>query len=1022
MKTLFIYTTRLLLLLLLFTSKAYTQQNLTMVKDINPGAGHAFLGSGALVFFWQIGNKAMIPATNGTGYELWMSDGTTDGTFMLKDLAPTGNLSVSAANMAYLGNDMIFSGNGNLMGTGSAQHLVRTDGTTAGTVPYLKLDGLITGYGVTPSGMYTLNNSTILFPLTASSGNNSALWKTDGTAAGTMEVKDINPGTSDNIQVPVVLNNTLYFSASDGTSGGELWRSDGTAAGTFMVKDINPGAGSGYNSNIQPVIAGNLLFFLADDGNGSEVWRSDGTPAGTFMVKDIDKVPGTGSGIYYGSLIAVGNEVFFYADDDVNGLELWKTDGTAAGTVMVKDITPGSASTTFSTSNNKAGVDSVFYFAANDGVNGEELWISDGTTAGTVMVKDINPGSGGGGIGYNSMKGYNRQVFFTANDSINGSELWVSNGTAAGTHMVKDIVPGADGATISNMSGAGNWLFFLRKAPITNVQELWKTDGTAGGTVPVYTESTVNLFTVVNNVIYANVSSPANGRELYTGNANAMLDQAITFDSLPRKTYGDTAFTLPASASSGLPLIFTSSDETIAKIVNDTMVQILGAGTVTITARQPGNVAWNPADTSQVLTIGKAPLTITAVDKRKVQYTANPPLEVTYTGFVNGDDAQDLSTPVSITTIVDDNTAPGEYDIVPADATSANYTITFVNGTMLVTEAPPQQQTITFPDLITKTVQDADFAPGATATSGLTVTYTSSNAAVATIVNNQVHITGAGTTVITAIQTGNNRWEAAAPVPQTLLVTKIPQTITFNALPEKHYGDEPLDPAAIASSGLPVTYTSDNAAVAVIENGIIRITGIGTVVITASQQGNATYDVAAAVTQVLTVGRRRLVITADDKTKQQGQLNPIFTCTITGFADGDNIRAFTSPVVFSTDAAQASMPGEYVINVSGAASPNYDIGFVSGMLTVTPAHVSESRLDAWFPAPSSLQVNIDVNDPQAAVLQLMDISGRLLVTEKLNLVSGRNTYTLPAANLVSGAYLLKVSGSGLQLTKKMLKR
>lgn len=1018
MQTRFTYIARLLLLLLLFTAKAYTQQNLSMLKDINPGAGHGFnLDFAVNAFFVEFGNKALFPANDGSnGYEFWVSDGTVDGTFLLKNLNPSGNTSVSINNIAQLGNSVIFSGNGNLTGTGTALHLVTTDGTTAGTVPYINLNSATNGYSPSIGGMFLAGN-TILFPLSASSGSISGLWKTDGTANGTTLVKDINSGANDAIQGIVVMNNMLFFSANDGTTGAELWRSDGTAAGTFQVKDIQPGAGSGFYGSVPAVAVGNQLFFIADDGYGDELWRSDGTAAGTFKVKDIKNDPASGSTVY--NLIAVGNQLFFLADDGINGVELWKSDGTAAGTLMVKDITPGSASSSFTTIQQLA-VNGVLYFVADDGVHGLELWKSDGTAAGTVMVKDINSGSGNANI--DALHSLNGQLIFVANDGMHGSELWVSDGTDAGTHMVKDVVPGADGMAVSGDVVAGNWLFFTREAPITNVQELWKTDGTAGGTVPVYTESAVNEFMVINNIIYANVTTPANGRELYTGNANAMLDQTITFDSLAEKTYGDADFTLPAAASSGLPLTFTSSNESIAKIVNDTVLQITGAGTVTITAHQAGSVAWNPADTTQTLTINKAPLTITAVNKRKVQYSPNPPLEVTYTGFVNGDDAQDLTTPVSIATVVDDNTAPGEYDIVPAGAASANYTITYVNGVMLVTAAPPQSQTITFAALPDKTVLDADFSPGATASSGLTVTYTSSNPAVATIINNQVHITGEGTTVITAIQTGNNRYEAAPSVQRTLLVTKIPQVITFDALPEKHYGDDAFDPAAIASSGLTVTYTSDNTAVAVIENGKIRITGIGTANITASQPGNATYDIAPELTQVLTVGKRRLVITADDKTKLQGQLNPIFTCTITGFVNGDNVSGFSSPVVFSTDATQGSLPGEYTIRVAGAVSSNYDIEFVSGKLTVTPANVNENSLDAWFPSPSAIHVNIDVKASQPAVLQLFDLSGRLLIAESLSLVSGRNNYTLPAARLVPGAYLLKVSGPGLDLTKKMLKR
>jgi len=1020
MKTLLTYTARLLLLLLLFAGKAYTQQHLSMLKDIRPGTGHGFNVDFAVTsFFWELDNKAMFLANNGTtGYEFWISDGTTDGTFLLKDLNPgTSSGSAGVNDMGKLGNNLIYTVNGNLTGTGTARHLVRTDGTTNGTVPYLNLDGLIPGNTQTASGFLPLGNA-LLFTLSASYGAYTKLWRTDGTAAGTEAVTDINPGATDGIVSPVVMNGMLLFGAQDATHGAELWKSDGTAAGTVLVKDINAGTGAGYTGSAKAV-AGNLLFFLADDGNGTELWRSDGTPAGTFMTKDIDIAPATGSDIYIHSLTAVGNQLFFYADDDVNGLELWKSDGTASGTVMVKDITPGSASTDFS-SFSPVTVNGVLYFIANDGVNGEELWKSDGTAAGTVMVKDINPGSSGAGIRNTTV--LNGKLIFTADDGIHGNEIWVSDGTAAGTHLAKDIVPGVDGLFISNILVAGNWLFFTREAPVTNIVELWKTDGTEGGTIPVYTASPVNKFTVVNDIIYANVTSPANGRELYTGNANARLDQVIAFDTLPQKTYGDAAFTLQASASSGLPLVYTSSDETIAKIVNDTLVQILGAGTITITARQAGSSGWNPADTSQVLTIGKASLTITAVDKRKVQLTPNPVLEVTYAGFVNGDDAQDLATPVTIATTADDNATPGEYDIIPAGATSANYTITFVNGTLLVTEAPAQLQTISFPALPAKTVLDADFAPGAAASSGLTVIYTSSNPAVATIVNNQVHITGAGTTVITATQPGNSRWEAAPPVQQTLLVNRIPQTITFGALPQKDYGEETFDPAATASSGLTVNYTSDNTAVAVIENGLIRITGIGTATITALQPGNATYDAAAAVTQVLTVSRRRLVITAEDKIRQQGQLNPIFTCTVSGFVNGDDIRGLSAPVTFNTDATTASVPGAYTIVVSGAASPNYDIEFVNGTLIVTPAAVSENSLDAWFTGPATLQVKIAVKTPQKAALQLLDITGRRLTAQQLDLATGSNSYTLPVANLAPGAYILKVSSPNIQLTKKMLKR
>ncbi|MDP9134408.1 MAG: hyalin, partial [Actinomycetota bacterium] len=186
------------------------------------------------------------------------------------------------------------------------------------------------------------------------------------------------------------MGNTAFFQAIDRSHGRELWRTDGTEAGTELVKDVNPGpAGSTDPSPRPPHLAelDGVLYFVASDGvHGDELWRSDGTEAGTELVADVR--PGSSGSLipdssHYGAITAVGDTLYFTASDGVGGRELWRSDGTAAGTRLVEDINPGSDA---SWPIILVAVNNVLYFTADDGVHGKELWRSDGTAAGTELV------------------------------------------------------------------------------------------------------------------------------------------------------------------------------------------------------------------------------------------------------------------------------------------------------------------------------------------------------------------------------------------------------------------------------------------------------------------------------------------------------------------------------------------------------------------------------------------------------------------------------------------------------------
>ncbi|HSZ72918.1 MAG TPA: ELWxxDGT repeat protein, partial [Cytophagaceae bacterium] len=151
------------------------------------------------------------------------------------------------------------------------------------------------------------------------------------------------------------------------------------------------------------------------------------------MVKDIN---GGSAGCSPITPAVVVNGIgYFMADDGAVGVELWRTDGTTTGTQLVKDINPGINS---SNPNELVNIANVLYFSADDGTNGRELWKSDGTESGTVMVANINDSAGIGSTPTH-IRSMGTYIVFAANDGLHGNEIWRSDGTSAGTMLIKDI-------------------------------------------------------------------------------------------------------------------------------------------------------------------------------------------------------------------------------------------------------------------------------------------------------------------------------------------------------------------------------------------------------------------------------------------------------------------------------------------------------------------------------------------------------------------------------------------------------
>jgi ELWxxDGT repeat protein len=481
-----------------------------LVKDVHPGPGFSNPGN-FVAFAGRLFFTAFDPATGG---ELWRSDGTPAGTTLLRDIN-ADTLGASLTELTGVGDVLFFHADD----TAHGEELWRSDGTPAGTSlvkdivpgPFGALADLVCGADC----RHMADVDGLLLFTAFTPGGGIELWRSDGTDAGTSLVTDIDPSGSSRPGDFAVLDGVLYFSATAPGTGRELWRSDGTPAGTALVRDIMLGPASASPGGV--AVANGALFFRADDGeHGSELWTSDGTAAGTRMVADVDPGPGDGTPF---DITAAGGHIFFSAGDGATGREPWTSDGTAAGTVRLADIWPGPDG---SAVRELTDVGGRLFFVASDPTNGDEVWTSDGTAAGTSLLRDINPGLGSGfGIfaptGLTSFRG---MLFFRAFQPATQNELWRSDGTPAGTVLVKDVFPGVIGSGPRDLTVLGDVLYFAAGDPTAGT-ELWKSDGSESGTVrvadiaPGVRASDPEAITRVEDRLFFTAATAQTGRELW---------------------------------------------------------------------------------------------------------------------------------------------------------------------------------------------------------------------------------------------------------------------------------------------------------------------------------------------------------------------------------------------------------------------------------------------------------------------------------------------------------------------------
>ncbi|REH01623.1 ELWxxDGT repeat protein [Flavobacterium aquicola] len=402
------------------------------------------------------------------GYELRVYDGSPEkpgGVSLVKDIT----LADDPAYNEYSGSDIT-----NIVDVdGVAYFIVRggglwkSDGTEAGT----QLVSQFTSHTIMADRLMTNVNGTLYF--IAGTPSSSALWKSDGTKDGTLFLHAIDPdhyGDGFEITEMIALNDLLIFVAEGSAGNTELWVSNSTSEGTFMLKEIKEGLDGSYPKGL--TYHNGLIFFSADDGvNGRELWRTDGTPEGTQMAFDLEAGQ-------WGSnpeqITSVNGNLYFSGNHDNLGGQLFKSDGTLRGTEFIeikpeyKDPFYEPYPRNFVNLNGQ-----VAFSAENSSTNSRDLWITNGISDGTHLIKQ--PAYSNRFYQPEEMVSDGANLFFRARSSSEGSELWISNGTDLGTLRMKDIYPGEKGSNPHNLILMGNGVFFAAEDDVFGV-ELWRSN------------------------------------------------------------------------------------------------------------------------------------------------------------------------------------------------------------------------------------------------------------------------------------------------------------------------------------------------------------------------------------------------------------------------------------------------------------------------------------------------------------------------------------------------------------------
>jgi ELWxxDGT repeat protein len=465
-----------------------------------------------------LNGKMLFGARDSIGAGLWSTDGTAGGTQLIQRFSAQGFVAAGAGSFITTGSGAYFAA-GDQNGTSMIWF---TDGSSAGTKQIIALP---TGSISAPTLMGMLGTTLIFTSYTAS--NSVELYASDGTTAGTVALTNFTGSVSRSFSQFIIVGGKIYFVALDSVSGTQIWASDGTIAGTHVVTIGSAGLSPTYNpqsfqqvgslvlytssgvlwsidtttDTINPVTSSGgtpgfgppfvlgtgplaamngFILFVATTSpltSSLELWRSDGTTAGTFKVANIAATP-TSYELQYTGVQKVGNKVLYIADDGVHGPQLWSSDGTAANTFQLTSATQPANSTMFPIAGLLANTGNTAYYTIYDGANAttESVWRTDASVAGTKIVSGIPPidqSEAGVTLAVGDAATMYIAVHTNSNTSIYKYDVTNDHGTLARSGL--QIFSGDEFAY------GGTLLFFADDDPVIG-DEPWVSDGTAAGT------------------------------------------------------------------------------------------------------------------------------------------------------------------------------------------------------------------------------------------------------------------------------------------------------------------------------------------------------------------------------------------------------------------------------------------------------------------------------------------------------------------------------------------------------------